>query len=42
MRSLYVMDPPDSLYIIGDSTYALMLEAAGRNWPTWWCSGCSE
>ncbi len=37
MRSLYVMDPPDSLYIIGDSTYALMLEAAGRNWPTWWC-----
>ena len=32
-----MMDPPESLNVFGDSTYALMLEASRRGWPTWWC-----
>ncbi len=37
MRALYVMDPPETLNVAGDSTYALMLEAAARGHETWWC-----
>ncbi len=37
MRALYVMDPPASLDVAGDSTYALMVEAARRGHSTAWC-----
>ncbi len=38
MRTLYVMDPLDSLHITGDSTYVLMRESTSRGWPVWWCT----
>ena len=37
MRALYVMDPPETLNVSGDSTYALMSEAAARGHSTAWC-----
>lgn len=37
MRSLFVMDPIDSLDLKGDSTFMLMLASSGRNWPVSWC-----
>ncbi len=38
MKTLYVMDPIESLHIDGDSTYMMMLEANRRGWPTFWCT----
>ena len=38
MKTLYVMDPLESLHIDGDSTYMMMLEANRRGWPTYWCT----
>lgn len=37
MKTLYVMDPIESLNLSGDSTYMMMLEANRRGWPTYWC-----
>ncbi len=37
MRSLFVMDPLESLNIAGDSTYMLMRESTARGWPVSWC-----
>ena len=38
MRSLFVMDPVDSLNLAGDSTYMLMKASTGRGWETSWCT----
>ena len=38
MKTLYVMDPLNSLHLEGDSTYMMMLEANRRGWPTYWCT----
>ena len=38
MKTLYVMDPLQSLHLEGDSTYMMMLEANRRGWPTYWCT----
>ena len=38
MKTLYVMDPIESLHIEGDSTYMMMLEANRRGWSTFWCT----
>ena len=38
MKTLYVMDPLQSLHIDGDSTYMMMLEANRRDWITYWCT----
>ena len=32
MKTLYVMDPLESLHLNGDSTYMMMLEANRRGW----------
>jgi glutathione synthase len=37
MRSLFVMDPLETLNLAGDSTYALMRESSRRGWESWWC-----
>lgn len=37
MRSLFVMDPLDSLDLTGDSTFALMRASSARDWEVWWC-----
>ncbi len=37
MKTLYVMDPIESLHLDGDSTYMMMLEANRRGWETFWC-----
>jgi glutathione synthase len=37
MRSIFVMDPLDSINIAGDSTYAMMRESSRRGWECWWC-----
>lgn len=37
MRLLFIVDPLDRLTLAGDSSYALMLEAAGRGWGVWTC-----
>jgi len=37
MRSLFVMDPIDSLDLSGDSTFTLMRESSRRGWECWWC-----
>ena len=34
MKTLYVMDPLESLHLDGDSTYMMMLEANRRGCPT--------
>ncbi|MEL6342284.1 MAG: glutathione synthase [Myxococcota bacterium] len=38
MKTLFVMDPLESLHIDGDSTYMMMLEGRRRGWPVWWCT----
>ena len=37
MRSLFVMDPIESLDLSGDSTFMLMLASSQRGWPVSWC-----
>lgn len=37
MRCLFIVDPLDRLQLAGDTSYALMLEAAARNWEVWTC-----
>ncbi len=37
MRSLFVMDPVESLNLAGDSTYMLMKASTARGWDTSWC-----
>lgn len=37
MRILFIVDPLDHLQLAGDTTYALMLEAACRGWEVWTC-----
>ncbi len=35
MRLLFIVDPLDRLALAGDTSYALMLEAAARGWDVW-------
>jgi glutathione synthase len=37
VRLLFIVDPLDRLALAGDSSYALMLEAASRGWEVWTC-----
>lgn len=37
MRCLFIVDPLDRLALAGDTSYALMLEAAARGWSVWTC-----
>ena len=37
MRVLVILDPLHQLSLAGDTTYALMLEAAARGWDVWTC-----
>ncbi|HWO19736.1 MAG TPA: glutathione synthase [Kofleriaceae bacterium] len=37
MRFLFIVDPLDRLALAGDTSYALMLEAAARGWEVWTC-----
>ena len=37
MRLLFIVDPLDRLALAGDTSYALMLEAATRGWEIWTC-----
>jgi glutathione synthase len=37
VRLLFIVDPLDRLALAGDSSYALMLEAATRGWEVWTC-----
>ncbi len=37
MRALFILDPLDRLGLAGDTSYALMLEAAARGWDVWTC-----
>jgi glutathione synthase len=37
VRLLFIVDPLDRLALAGDSSYALMLEAAARGWGVWTC-----
>ncbi len=37
MRCLFILDPLDRLQLAGDTSYALMLEAAARGWSVWTC-----
>ncbi|HSN29865.1 MAG TPA: glutathione synthase [Kofleriaceae bacterium] len=37
MRCLFIIDPLDRLALAGDTSYALMLEAAARGWDVWTC-----
>lgn len=37
MRLLFIVDPLDRLALAGDTSYALMLEAAKRGWEVWTC-----
>jgi glutathione synthase len=37
VRLLFIVDPLDRLALAGDSSYALMLEAAARGWDIWTC-----
>ncbi len=37
MRLLFIIDPLDRLSLAGDTSYALMLEAAARGWDVWTC-----
>ncbi|MBA3464907.1 MAG: glutathione synthase [Deltaproteobacteria bacterium] len=37
MRCLFIVDPLDRLHLAGDTSYALMLEAAARGWSVWTC-----
>lgn len=37
MQVLFILDPLDRLQLAGDTSYALMLEVASRNWELWTC-----
>ena len=37
MRCLFIVDPLEKLQLHGDTSYALMLEAASRGWDVWTC-----
>jgi len=37
VRLLVILDPLDRLALAGDTSYALMLEAASRGWDVWTC-----
>jgi glutathione synthase len=37
VRALFIVDPLDRLGLDGDTSYALMLEAAAREWEIWTC-----
>ena len=37
VRVLFILDPLDRLALAGDTSYALMLEAAARGWDVWTC-----
>lgn len=37
MRTLFVMDPLESLDLSGDSTFTLMRASSARGWEVWWC-----
>jgi glutathione synthase len=37
VRVLFVVDPLERLSLAGDTSYALMLEAAARGWDVWTC-----
>jgi glutathione synthase len=37
VRLLFIVDPLDRLGLAGDTSYALMLEAAARGWEIWTC-----
>jgi glutathione synthase len=37
VRALVILDPLDRLSLAGDTSYALMLEAATRGWDVWTC-----
>lgn len=37
MRLLFIVDPLERLGLAGDTSYALMLEAAARGWEVWTC-----
>jgi glutathione synthase len=37
VRLLFIVDPLDRLALAGDTSYALMLEAASRGWGVWTC-----
>ncbi len=37
MRALFIVDPLDKLSLAGDTSDALMLEAAARGWDVWTC-----
>ena len=37
MRVLFIVDALDRLHLAGDTSYALMLEAAARGWDVWTC-----
>jgi glutathione synthase len=37
VRLLFIVDPLDKLALAGDTSYALMLEAAARGWDVWTC-----
>jgi glutathione synthase len=37
VRCLFIIDPLDRLQLAGDTSYALMLEAAARGWSVWTC-----
>lgn len=37
VRVLFIVDPLERLQLAGDTTYALMVEAATRGWEVWTC-----
>jgi glutathione synthase len=37
VRLLFIVDPLERLALAGDTSYALMLEAASRGWDVWTC-----
>ena len=37
VRVLFIVDPLERLSLAGDTSYALMLEAASRGWDVWTC-----
>jgi glutathione synthase len=37
VRALFIVDPLERLALAGDTSYALMLEAAARGWDVWTC-----
>lgn len=37
VRILFIVDPLDRLQLAGDTSYAMMVEAAARGWDVWTC-----